>query len=54
MRVCVIGGSREADQLCAQLKRPLRIDGDDLPETFEADCVIDASHPCEPVLLGNR
>jgi len=49
MRVCVSGGSREADQLCAQLKRPLRLDGDDLPEVFEAECVIDASHPCEPV-----
>lgn len=49
MRVCVIGGSREADQLCAQLKRPFRIDGDDVPEEIDADCVIDASHPCEPV-----
>ena len=52
MRVCVIGGSREADQLCAQLKHPLRVDGDDLPERFEAECVIDASHPCEPVTPG--
>lgn len=48
MRVCVIGGSREADQLCAQLKRPMRVDGDDLPKQFDADCVLDASHPCEP------
>jgi len=49
MRVCVIGGSREADQLCSQLKRPLRVEGDGLPDHFDADCVLDASHPCEPV-----
>lgn len=48
MRVAVIAGSREADQLISKLSKATLIDGDDLPEAFEADCVIDASHPCEP------
>jgi len=47
MKVSIIGGAREADQLFAQLSKATMIDGDDLPDSFDADCVIDASHPCE-------
>jgi len=48
MKVSIIAGSREADQLAAQLPKATLIDGNDLPEAFNADRVIDASHPCEP------
>ncbi len=47
MRVSIITGSREAGHLHAQLSKASLIDGDDLPDAFDADCVIDASHPCE-------
>lgn len=47
MRVSIITGSREAGHLHAQLSKATLIDGDDLPDAFDADCVIDASHPCE-------
>lgn len=47
MKVVIIGGSREADQLRERLSDAVIVDGDDLPEAFDADAVIDASHPCE-------
>lgn len=47
MRVSIIAGSREADQIYANLSNATMIDGDNLPDVFAADRVIDASHPCE-------
>lgn len=48
MKIAIIAGSREAEQLQAKLAKATLIDGEDLPDSFDADCVIDASHPCEP------
>jgi precorrin-6A/cobalt-precorrin-6A reductase len=48
MKVIIIGGSREAEQLQQRLSDAVIVDGDDLPDSFDADAVIDASHPCEP------
>ena len=49
MKISIIDGAREAQQLLEKLSKATLIDGDDLPDSFDADCVIDASHPCEAI-----
>lgn len=57
MTVLVIGGSREAEGLCARLPDARLIEADSLAGPVEAAAVVDACHPCErvtPVEVAER